>query len=1262
MGIVPTLKNRSSAVKVGSLVIQPEKNVFSLERDDKTGILRDILPSTERPLADFSISIGGSKKETQTFASTLITALSNRPTTILSNGINQIKPSYITHFSPGVVNRKNSVDEQKKSIKQYEPYEILSGVSSERPEIILLTPFQPIFQQDASDINEKFLTDVGQYVLTQLNARNLFGNNINQLFEELESNRFISNELKTKNSEFSKKFEEIKDLSYFLLSLIKRINNVKAHLDIRNDVHTVDTPEIANVISTAAARSQYFTSVIQKQANKIPKEYTIVDSLENFGFKRNLIQEQFSSTKVWLQLLYEYKNLVQHHSRELLDLDTKKQEQDTSPISITKTNDTFFSLNVDDPIGLGTVVELISINYLDVKNTLNATTKAFDSIYRNAKFKSDEIRIAALTNVLCKEYRFSRALKQNSTRRVLNDYYGFSVTDNSDGNLRVFDNIVGQFGTTIFDVPSQTNNSLTSLSLQRPVSDVAVLPFETKYLDGDNGTLTPGASYYVDSIYENISGDKLDFSRIIEFRKILSNALKQFNVIIDEFSILETRSDEKNKKDITFDSTTDFLKEILGSFLDSSGNTNPRLKSDKFGSLFVMAANNPKLKSILFHLCLNKMFKSNYSTTQREQIDNIPVVNQLITNLFTILVSSTKESKANQTFQRSLILENDFDESAIKSLIKNGSPTIDIMNSVLIRVYEQFQKVSVNDRVLYSAQMDIVIMMITFDLMISLFAKYSNQRIVSRRSGDNKQITYEISKTFVNHKTSAATISSRLEKESTETSKVTFAITSILKKLSNSLQFHEAYLRTPLSQRNIKLLQNYVPQHLMTSALDEQQIMLLGTQISNITSKLSRSDKTFKMLDNSMIEKKSSEAMLTFFNSPELRDKRSVNKKIVSVGIPLGFSKKIKQQLNVDSINSTSFASKQSDIVQIAIYKIDLLNQDLIYKPVKFLFELSRFPVKDAHYFKTLKQGATLSDVFDSIPTRDWEESIDDSSDSIAYWNSKLSYKSNTHNALDSDSYNFLSISQKNSLIKNHISSLMLEMYVKLTCGLDVSEETFNIEHLDEQYVDQNLLKTAFDVSLQNILNGTQNLTRDNSSSFLQPIQNDGIKNDDNVDKSINAGQRIMQLKNTKPNLDLTLLSERHISYMKQTLTTMNNASKALSTISNPDAVMRNLLTPKQFDRVFHLILDPDEFEIDVKATSKSQYGTSILQRLINKGDVQAFDNSTTTQGTSILQINRLISLAKKEAFKFRDKDRSEGDLSLEKYFISVETFGEDVL
>ena len=103
-------------------------------------------------------------------------------------------------------------------------------------------------------------------------------------------------------------------------------------------------------------------------------------------------------------------------------------------------------------------------------------------------------------------------------------------------------------------------------------------------------------------------------------------------------------------------------------------------------------------------------------------------------------------------------------------------------------------------------------------------------------------------------------------------------------------------------------------------------------------------------------------------------------------------------------------------------------------------------------------------------------------------------------------------------------------------------------------------------------------------------------------------------------------------------LATSNEANRTLTPQSNILSVAKRLIMPNIFDRVFNIAVDPFSFEINVDETNKTPYGGSALKQLILSGDATyVFDK---------------VLLRKRYA--------AEGELLFEKYFVAIETVGDE--
>jgi hypothetical protein len=293
--------------------------------------------------------------------------------------------------------------------------------------------------------------------------------------------------------------------------------------------------------------------------------------------------------------------------------------------------------------------------------------------------------------------------------------------------------------------------------------------------------------------------------------------------------------------------------------------------------------------------------------------------------------------------------------------------------------------------------------------------------------------------------------------------------------------------------------------------------------------------------------KKVVDILKNFFSSSEFREKKGYNKKIITVGLAQGL---IKNHIEKAAINSSN--SKHDDIIKLLVYKIDLINNDIVYKPKSFLFEASRYPVRVPNQFLT-----DTAD-FSQIPTRNYSFSSDvDRQGESFYYNS---------GELENE-YSFLTLQEKNELIRNHGISFLLENYIKITTGIILGEVCFNVTPAEAQ----------------SILNDLEN-----KSSFIK------------------------ETSSFLPGPDSVFRFEEKL-------------------YPSTNKIIRQLVQPKKFDRVFNIIFDP-EFVVDEEKSNIEK-----LNALIKQGKFQSINKLNPSEGII-------------------DADKSANDPALDAYFVVLET------
>jgi hypothetical protein len=294
-----------------------------------------------------------------------------------------------------------------------------------------------------------------------------------------------------------------------------------------------------------------------------------------------------------------------------------------------------------------------------------------------------------------------------------------------------------------------------------------------------------------------------------------------------------------------------------------------------------------------------------------------------------------------------------------------------------------------------------------------------------------------------------------------------------------------------------------------------------------------------------------------------------------------------------------------------------------------------------------------MYDVISCVPLRDSTFSTGD----VQYWSTAR------NSAFADASYDFLTPDQMYDIAKNHVTSQLIGVYVKLLTGLSLSDGDFETVDI-VKLVDVSLLKTVIQGYLSkvistaarqtqlDILTGTLfTTTTGNIQNIAGTVQ---VQTQNASLQTQTLQQKTLSQQQNDENLDtiLSQVSQGVLGSVLHGLKVISNVSRELTDISSPDIVAKKLFTPKLFDRVFNLVVDPDDFEIDADKTNATPQGTQALQQLLANGDI-------TQSANVVVTVSGGIARANVNSYSFRQRDKNEGDYALEKYFVSIETVGD---
>ena len=270
------------------------------------------------------------------------------------------------------------------------------------------------------------------------------------------------------------------------------------------------------------------------------------------------------------------------------------------------------------------------------------------------------------------------------------------------------------------------------------------------------------------------------------------------------------------------------------------------------------------------------------------------------------------------------------------------------------------------------------------------------------------------------------------------------------------------------------------------------------------------------------------------------------NSKIVTIGIPTGFTKKLADSVTISSFNRQGGNAKQSDVIAIDIYPNDIRYGEIVLKPITYFFDTSLFVTKKDFLDLNATQNERFEDLLRRITVKDFENPYDVQS-------------LNLQTIKDDSRYSFLRSREKRDLFNNLVISYLLGLYVNCLTGTRYSEDVF---------------------------------ISPTSKRILNPKSADAIKKYLLNVQEVAANERatIGGYTNTEDILN----NPRFTQNYKDTYRLMTYGSL----VFNEKEITKRVNSSKIFDRIFHIPVNLKYLEIDIEATNSTVSGQAALERV----------------------------------------------------------------
>ena len=342
--------------------------------------------------------------------------------------------------------------------------------------------------------------------------------------------------------------------------------------------------------------------------------------------------------------------------------------------------------------------------------------------------------------------------------------------------------------------------------------------------------------------------------------------------------------------------------------------------------------------------------------------------------------------------------------------------------------------------------------------------------------------------------------------------------------------------------------------------------------------------------DPEFLDPGAEQMLFALLREPKFKEGRATNLKILTVGLPTGFKSSLRSVEIEDE--STPGPEREADVININVYRRDLEFEDIVFKPMSFTFELSRFTQVSPR--TRVPRGKRLLGVSNSIASAGKVKTFNIQVDEDFRWGTRgtggLSSRSETIlNVAQSPGYDWMAEADKKRMFQNHVINYFLNLYLKLLTDIDFSESTFLVNNTVAQIKADKKDRDRFvNLMLKRVKQvAGRTVTLDdlrNADPMMNKLLNK-LENNDNTEGVTEKIETAISDLTADANIEI---SENVVNFMK--------SFSPDSFLTGADVTSTRLVSPKLFERIFHIAVDLDEFDIDVRQTRATRAGREMYR------------------------------------------------------------------
>lgn len=1071
-----------------------------------------------------------------------------------------------------------------------------TGLNKNKPEILMISDFIPAFKQSKDPL------PMLKLIRSQFAIRVIKCENIIRIFKEFKKNPDLKSNIEELEKSFKKNIRLLKAEIGFLKALYKIVDDVKESLDFKRGFLQSSNP--SNV----------------QRTDSIPDDENVsLDSIliGSLLFSQSGL-ESFANTKILMQMMSDLSNVMRKHSPSLFDSHIQSRSNDVEHLKISK-----------DIVSSGKSFSFTNASISSKNLPRNLTLKIeYDSFVESLPTDTDD-RIKLLLTTVSKDLRVSAGIAALADTD-LDAIYAISKT-----TTNVTTALLGNVSDTIFNL-NPPPNSLTSILKVRDTQGNTVLPFERRAIVGTDGkTFIPGSVFFADAILQGTELYDLD-----PLKQYTQSTVK---IVEDVKSAIQTLLNI-GTFDQTLHSANLFTIILLKmkSILEKV-TFNESLSSSTAVNIAVLSES--QTDKIVRHLLYKKLILGD-----DESLDDDTGNSRFTTETTTDKIIHRINAKYQVSGHRGSDDSNrkilTLPDSVLRLSLQDNSPLFTDIKNLSDEVFELAMSLSNglsgtssqtgfmtedgSGRTRFNFFTKNTILALMYEIFGAFFAKYIDAKFTKSQVGSTSisvnlqknassldTVKILISSAIIEtvedlesqtNLSPMAAIANKLRLDDLIPKNILDVISSVASSISLSYDKAKTFLDPTASDERgalLKRISETKEGRDLLATLNGDQLRLMWKGYSDYSDILSAKSLT---QDELLFDKESLRLLRIYLSSPANRIPEGQNLRIVSVGMPSGMLDSLRFPVYKQSISKTISSTVTRDVIRIDVHKRDIEFDDIVFKPITFLFDMSRHASIESNKSNHLYENFNLSDFRTGGESPSQTSLID---------------------AVNNSEYSFLKNSDAASLFRNHVNSYLLWLYLKSVTGADISESKFLF---NETLTDLEIDPAATSAIQNTAIQGATGQTTSSSSSTLPPFTIGGSVS---VIENADLGPAPAQFSESQDSVLTRYLQSRKSSLFGSDVAAIREFLSSLVFTSGINR--RRVTAPKIFERIFHLPVDPDDFAVDIEKTMSTKSGKNMF-------------NSVQFQ-----QI--LASNDAEESKQLKNRRKSSGQMALSELYVTISLY-----